>query len=426
MVEIKARAGDLVKLRLAREEMEGTLLESYDSSVLLVKLKSGYNIGILKASVFDCRVIKKYEKKENVKDKGVKNEKRNLPLIGLVITGGTIASKLDARTGGVNALTSTSEFKRFYPGLFDMVDVSIEAPFMLDSGSIGPDHWFQIATSVKKLINDKEVAGVVVAHGTDTLHYTSSALSFFLRDLGKPVVLTYAQRSIDRASSDAELNLKCAAKFALSNVAGVYVVGHADLNDNYCHALLGTKVRKLHTSRRDAFKAVNIGAIAKVWPDKVEFLSNFKARHDKSVELDAVFNDKVALLKFYPGQNPDILDYHVKEGYKGVVIEMLGLGQIAGPDVKNNWIPVIKKCIKQGMIICGAAQTIFGRLDAKVYSTGRELEKAGVIFLDDMLSECAFVKLGWVLGHKGFKGIEKVKEKMLENVSGEFNDLLTE
>jgi len=209
-------------------------------------------------------------------------------------------------------------------------------------------------------------------------------------------------------------------------VAGVYVVGHADLNDNYCHALLGTKVRKLHTSRRDAFKAVNIGAIAKVWPDKVEFLSNFKARHDNSVELDAVFNDKVALLKFYPGQNPDILDYHVKEGYKGVVIEMLGLGQIAGPDVKNNWIPVIKKCIKQGMIICGAAQTIFGRLDAKVYSTGRELEKAGVIFLDDMLSECAFVKLGWVLGHKGFKGIEKVKEKMLENVSGEFNDLLTE
>ncbi len=422
MTEINAKPGDLVKLKLAREELECTLLESYDSSVILVKLKSGYNIGIPRENVYGIEVLKRASEK---KEKKKIVEKKGLPTIGMIVTGGTIASKLDARTGAVNALTSTEEFAQYYPGLFSMANVKIDVPFMKLSENMSSEDWIVLSESVKKMLDDKDVEGVIVTHGTDTLHYTSAALSFFLRNLNKPVVLTFAQRSIDRASSDADLNLRCAARFALSDCAEVVIVGHANMDDEYCYALRGTKTRKMHTSRRDAFKSVNCEPIARVWSDRVEFLSSFRARHEKDCELDAVFNDKVALLTFYPGQSPDIIDYYRMHGYKGIVIEVLGLGHVSF-GTANSWEGAIKKAVREGMIICGAAQTIYGGLNAKVYSSGRELEKTGMIFLNDMLSETAFVKLGWLLGHRGWKMPDKAKEKMLENVAGEFNELLTE
>lgn len=410
--------GDYVKLRLAREELECTLLESYDTSIYLVKLKSGYNIGIPKENVLGFEVIKQYkEKKEKVEI----IQKKGLPSIGLIVTGGTIASKLDARTGAVSALTEPSEFARFYPKLFEIADVKIASPFMKLSENMMPEDWVVLAGEVKKMLDDKNIEGIIITHGTDTLHYTSAALSFFLKNLNKPVVLTYSQRSIDRASSDAELNLECAARFALSDCTEVVIVGHADMNDDYCYALRGTKARKLHSSRRDAFKPVNCGPLAKVWSDKVEFLSQFKARHSGASEIDAAFNDKVALVKFYPGQSADIIDYYRMHGFKGIVIEMLGLGHVS-----QSWVPALKKAIREGMVVCGACQTIYGRLNPNVYSTGRELENAGIIFLEDMLAETAFVKLGWILGHRGWMSVEKAREKMLENVAGELNEVLSE
>ena len=416
--------GDLVKLRLAREELECTLLESYDNSIHLVKLKSGYNIGIPKENVLGFEVLKKYQ----INDKKIEIPKsKGLPSIGLIVTGGTMASKLDAKTGAVSALTDVSEFAKFYPKLFKKVNVkTIEVPFMKLSENMGPEDWLVLAGVIKKMLDDNEIKGIIITHGTDTLHYTSAALSFFLANLNKPVVLTYAQRSIDRGSSDAELNLECAVRFALSDCAEVVIVGHADMNDDYCYALRGTKVRKMHSSRRDAFKAINCEPLAKVWPDKVTFLSQFKAQHPGAAELDAVFNDKVALVKFYPGQSADIIDYYRMHGFKGLVIEMLGLGHVAAGDSVNSWAPALKKAIREGMVVCGACQTIYGRLNPNVYSTGRELENAGVIFLEDILAETALVKLGWVLGHRGWMAYDKAKEKMLENFAGELNELLTE
>lgn len=411
-------AGDIVKLRLAREEVEGTLLESYEPSIVLIKLKSGYNIGIPKDHIFGEEIVKKYESRE-IKKK--LEPKKGLPSIGLVMTGGTISSKLDSRTGGAFPLSDVGEFAKIYPKLFEMVNVKISAPFMKLSENMSSEDWISLATAVKGLLDDKDIEGVIVTHGTDTLHYTSSALSFFLKNLNKPVVLTYSQRSSDRASSDADLNLRCAARMALSECAEVMLVGHADINDDFCYALRGTKTRKMHTSRRDAFKPINTSPIAKVWPDTVEFISQFKARHDGKSELDAVFNDKVALVTFYPGQSADVIDYYRMHGYKGLVINLLGLGHVSN---SGDWIPALKKAIREGMIVCGAAQTVYGSLNPMVYSTGRELEKTGIIFLKDMLAETAFVKLGWVLGHRGWQG--KARDKMLENMAGEFNELLTE
>lgn len=420
MAELNFNPGDEVKLRLALEEIEGRVLESPDSSIVLLKKASGYNIGIKKENILGARVVSKF--KDDKKEFKIE-KKAGLPSVGLIITGGTIAAKLDSRTGGVKWLTDVNEFLRFYPELMNIVNVkTIEVPFMTASESMTAEHWKKIAHCAEKMLNDDEIKGVIVTHGTDFLHYTSAALSFFLQDLNKPVVLTYSQRSIDRASSDANLNLQCAAQMALSDCAEVMLVGHATTNDDYCYALPGTKVRKMHSSRRDAFKAVNSSPIAKVWADgKIEFMREHKPRNKGKVKVDSEFTDKVALVKFYPGQTPDILDFYALK-HKGVVIEAAGLGHLAVSETGHNWIPTIKKHIKEGFVVCIAPQTIFGRLDPLVYSNGRELLDAGVISLEDMLAETALIKLGWVLGHTGWK--KYAKDKMLENVSGELNPKL--
>ena len=293
---------------------------------------------------------------------------------------------------------------------------------MVASENMNWEHWVKIAEEVEKMVDDENIDGIIITHGTDFLGYTGAALSFMLRDLCKPVVLTYAQRSIDRASSDANLNLKCAAFMALSDCAEVMIVGHASINDDFCYAMPGTKTRKMHSSRRDAFKVVNDIPIAKVFADgKIEFLRGYRPRNNEKTILDKQFSDKVALVKFYPGQTADILDFYALK-YRGIVIEASGLGHLPVGESGNSWIPTLKKHIRNGFVVCCTAQTIYGRLDPLVYSNGRELLDAGVIFLEDMLSESAFVKLGFVLGHYGWKG--KAKEKMLENMVGELNEKL--
>lgn len=416
MVELNFSAGDRVKLRLALEEREGVVVETADNSIVLLKLESGYNIGIPKENILAGRVIRKYKEEEK---KEVKIEKKEgLPSIGLIITGGTIASKVDYKTGGVKPIENTEEFLNFYPEILKIANIKrLESPFKILSENMTSEHWIKIAEIVNDMLKDPEIKGVVVSHGTDTLHYTSAALSFFLGRLGKPVVLTYSQRSIDRASSDANLNLQCAVRMALSDAAEVMLVGHASTNDDFCYALRGTKVRKMHSSRRDAFKSVNAEPIAKVWGDKVEFLSSYNKRDEKNkIELDVNYSDKVALVKFYPGQDASILDYYALK-CKGLVIESTGLGH-----VNIDWIASLKKHIRNGLVVCIAGQTIYGRVDEYVYSTAREMADAGCIFLEDMLAETAFVKLGWVLGHYGWKA--HVRENMLENVAGEMSEKL--
>jgi len=424
-MDINWQSGDSVRIRLAHEEIDGTVLESPDSSIVLLKLKSGYNIGIAKENILAGRILKKFKEEEQVEKEEEKFEgKKGLKNVGLVMTGGTIASKLDPRTGGVHPLTDVEEFKKFYPEVFERANVKkIVIPFMVASESMSWDNWIRVAESVHELLNDDEIEGVIITHGTDFLHYTAAALSFLLKNLNKPVVLTYSQRSIDRASSDAHLNLECAVNFALSDCAEVVLVGHATTNDDYCFALRGSKVRKMHSSRRDAFKPINTLPIAKVSPDKIEFLTPYHKRNDGKCEIDKDYTDKVALVKFYPGQDPSILDFYALK-YRGIVVEAAGLGHLPVSEAKHSWLPKLKKLIREGFVVCCTAQTINGRLDPYVYTNGRELVDAGVIFLEDMNSEAAFVKLGYVLGHYGWK--KNVKDKMLENMAGELSERIVE
>jgi glutamyl-tRNA(Gln) amidotransferase subunit D len=220
------------------------------------------------------------------------------------------------------------------------------------------------------------------------------------------------------------LNLICAARYATSDIAEVALVGHADLNDEKCFAMPATKVRKMHSSRRDAFKVINDEPIAEITKEKIKFLKEFNARdNSKKVKVDAKFLNQIAVIKIHPGISPEILDYYAEKKYKGIIIETTGLGHTPTMNSTNNWIPRLKKTIEKGITICGTAQTIFGGLNPNVYSPGRELQKTGMIFLKDMLSETAYVKLGWILGHKSWASDkDKIREKMLENISKEFNE----
>ena len=409
----KPKPGDEVIIKKLNGEEKGILLESQEIGKIMIKLNTGYNIGISKESVKSIEVVKsalKEAEEENFKMSGK-------PIVDFYLTGGTISSKLDPKTGGVKDLTSASEFFKIYPEIKELVDVRIKKPFTKWSENMDSQDWIVLTKQVVKSLNDSNVKAVIISHGTDFLHYTSAALSFFLKELNKPVVLTYSQRSSDRGSSDARLNLLCAARAALSDFAEVVLVGHASVEDDCCYVLRGTKVRKMHSSRRDAFKAVNCLPVAKVWPDKIEFISKYKKRNKNKVREEAFF-EKVALIKFYPGQSPEILEHYYKKGFKGVVIEMSGLGQVI-TEGKNSWIPKLTEVIEKGMVVCAAPQTLYGRLDPYVYEAGRRILKTGVIYLEDMLPETALVKLGWVLGKE--KNKKKAEKLMKENIAGEFN-----
>ena len=280
--------------------------------------------------------------------------------------------------------------------------------------------WKKLAETCEKLLNNDKIDGIILTHGTDFLHYSAAALSFFLRDLNKPIALTYSQRSIDRGSTDAALNLLCSARYAISDIAEVALIGHKNLNDEICLAMPGTKVRKMHTSRRDTFKIINSSPLAEVTKDKIKILKNFNAKNSNKIKLDAKYSDKVALIKIHPGQSPEILNFYAKSGIKGIILELTGLGHTPAKGSKYNWLPTIKKLINSGITICGAPQTLHGRLNPNVYSAGRDLQKTGLIFLEDMLPETAFVKLSWVLGHKSWKN--QIKEKMLTNFAGEISE----
>jgi len=420
------KPGDVVEVSIHNEIEKGTLLESHDRGILLLKLGSGYNLGLKKEDISEIKVVEERVKEEvgEVEELKLSGKK---PVIDFYLTGGTISSKLDASTGGVKWLIDGRELFSVYPEIFDIADIRVKSPFMKSSENMNSKDWMRLAKLIGKSLNDPHVKGVIVSHGTDFLHYTSSALSFMLGKLNKPVVLTYSQRSSDRGSSDSRLNLICSAHMALSDVAEVMLVGHANMDDEYCYALKGVKVRKMHTSRRDTFRPINCKPIAKVWGDgKIEMVRNNVNKRVRGgvknrVKVDAVFDNRIALVKFYPGQDISILDYYRKKGYRGLIIEMSGLGHVIS-DGKNNWIPKLREIIKKGMFVYAVPQTIYGRLDPYVYSPGRKLLDVGVVFLNDILPETTWVKLGWVLGHKSWRGSVATRVKMLENISGEFNE----
>lgn len=410
--------GDKVKIKLKNKEEIECIIIKVEKDFFIIKLKNGYNIGIEKKEIDN---IEKIGKKELEKFPEAKIESKATKNIVVIIAGGTISSRVDYTTGAVSSLMKPENLFFLTPKLFEIANIKIDFAFSLLSENITPKHWKFLAKKCEKWLKDSSIDGIIITHGTDTLHYTAAALSFMLKNINKPIVLTYAQRSSDRPSTDAILNLIASAYIALSDIAEVVVVGHANIDDDYCFVLRGTKVRKMHSTRRDTFRPINCLPIAKI--DKngnIEFISEYRKKQDvkENPKADLSFNEKVALIKFYPNCDASILDFYYKKGYKGIVIEATGMGHVSS-EGKNNWLKKIKKLSKK-MLICFAPQTIYGSLNPYVYSTARELSKANVVYLKDILPETAYVKLGYVLGKT--KNLEKAKELMLTNMANEFNE----
>ncbi len=416
-----ARVGSLLRVTSKSGEVfEGFLIprsEYADRHHILLKMRNGYNIGIHHERAEKIEVIGEGQKPHFTKPHSAPRH-TGLPRVSMISVGGTIASRVDYRTGAVQPALTADELTSVVPELASIAEVEAHILYSELSENFTPKHWEGMAEEAARGINEG-ADGIVIAHGTDTMHYTSAALSFALRDLPVPVLVVGAQRSSDRPSSDAASNLTGAVGIAgQADLAAVGIAMHEGLSDDRIVAHKGTRVRKCHTSRRDTFKSINSPPLARyqLSTGQVEIFDN-SPRRDKTRKLDVKphFDEHAYLLKSYPGFNPHLIEAAVDLGARGIVLEGTGLGH-----VPKHCFESIRKGLKRDVPFFMTSQTIWGRVDMSVYSTGRDLVNIGVMPLEDMLPETAFVKLSWVLAQA--KTTERIQELMTTPVAGEITD----
>ena len=437
--KFNVKLGDSVMIEANNATHVGILIPRYeyaDANHLVLKLKSGYNIGIKIGKIKSIKKITekldpnmkpdtyyKYKDYFSHKNTDENFSQSQLPNLSLLSTGGTISSKIDYRTGGVMAALTAKELNDSIPELTRIANIDPEVVLSEYSENIKPEHWSLIARKVSNNILSGKYDGIIVSHGTDTMHYTSAALSFALQNLPIPVVLVGAQRSSDRPSSDASLNLIGACTFATrSKFSGVFVAMHYSISDEVIACHIGTRVRKNHTSRRDAFHSIDVYPFSLIKKDQIEISRQYTdlkfQERNKNLESMVVrpnFENKVSLLKFYPGFDCRMIDYCVDLGHRAIILEGTGLGHI-----NKECFSQIKNAVNKGIIIFMTSQCIWGRTALTVYDTGRDLLNLGVIPLSNMTSETALVKAMWCFGN--FTEENEVIKTMTSNIANEFTN----
>ena len=406
--------GDSVKI-LADLTYSGIIMPRYehnDDKHIVLKLKSGYNIGL------DIEKIETIEKIKSVRKKIEKNEEvkqvDGLSKILLISTGGTIASKIDYRTGAVTPVLTAEELNLSVPELAKIANIDTKVLFSEYSENIMPEHWLKIAEKINEY-SKSDYSGIIIAHGTDTMHYTSAFLSFALAGFPLPIALVGSQRSSDRASSDAALNLIGAVKFLVEcKTNGIYIVMHQDENDEAIACHIGTRVRKNHTSKRGAFQTVGDNPAFIVYNNEIHRNMKDNFFRIKEYKHKIKLNLKVALVKYHPGYDPNMLKTIIDEEYKAIIFEGTGLGHVG-----KNMYPIIKIANERGIFMGMTSQCIDGRVRMTVYESGRDLLNLGIIPLEDMIPEVALVKAMWASGNS--ENREDIKEIMLDKIASEFS-----
>ncbi|MGN0130586.1 Glu-tRNA(Gln) amidotransferase subunit GatD [Methanomethylophilus alvi] len=411
-----AEEGCTLSIETSGKSYKGVLMPHHEFSgedIVILKVKSGYNIGIRIDESAEIEVVSKPV--ERVKPESAEETKEGLKTIVLIGTGGTIASYVDYRTGAVHPALSTSDMINAVPEIKEVANLKAKVLFSIFSENMTVPHWQKLAEAIAEEL-DGGADAVIVPHGTDTMGYTASAVSFMLGEVSKPVVFVGAQRSSDRPSSDASCNLMAAAKFCVEGGrAGVFVVMHDGPGDDSFAVHCGTRVRKMHTSRRDAFKSINVPPVAHVDKDgKIVFNVPGRAVSDAKVEARSAMCTDVVLLQFYPGMDPALFHDVVMKS-KGVVIAGSGLGH-----VNSNMVPLIKEATDAGIIVVVTSQCLNGRTNLNVYNTGRDMLAAGAITVWDMLPETAYTKLMWALANTS--SVEAAKVVMQTPLAGEMSD----
>lgn len=410
--------GDTISVKKDNIQYHGMLLdraEDADELHIVLKLDNGYNIGVSLTGA-EIDLLEKGEKpKIDLPPLEITKDPQKMD-VSIISTGGTVASIIDYKTGAVHPAFTADDLLRATPELLEEANISGKAIMNILSENMRPELWSQAALAVADEINNG-ADGVIVAHGTDTMHYTAAALSFIL-ETPVPIVITGAQRSSDRPSSDAFLNLMSSVAVAKSDIAEVTVCMHASENDTHAHLHRGTRVRKMHTSRRDTFQSINSPPLAKVRDGRVKIkdkITPYHKRGECKLKINDSLEEKVAFIKSFPGITGELIDYHVDKGYKGLLIEGTGLGHC--PD---HLIPSVQRATDENILVVMTSQCLYGRTNLNVYSTGRKLLSAGVTPVGDMLPETAYVKLVWSLGQT--TKLEEVKEIMKTNLRGELGD----
>jgi len=405
--------GDFVKIQ-SDITYSGIIMPRYehsDDKHIALKLKSGYNIGLELEKIQNIEKIQSDERKIESKENFEKNPK--LPKILLLSTGGTIASKVDYRTGAVTPVLTAEELNSSVPELAEIANVDAEVLFSEYSENITPEHWLKVAKKLDEY-SKSDYAGIIIAHGTDTMHYTSSFLSFALSGFPIPIALVGSQRSSDRASSDAALNLIGAVQFLLGcNTNGVYVVMHQDENDESIACHFGTRVRKNHTSKRGAFQTIGDSPAFIIVNEKIYRNNSKEFFKENKYQPKINIKTNVALVKYYPGYDPELFGKILDMNYQAIIFEGTGLGHIG-----KTMYEKIKKAHEKGVFLGMTSQCIDGRVRMTVYESGRDLMNLGITPLENMISEVALVKAMWVLGN--FNG-EEVKKIMLQEIASELS-----
>jgi glutamyl-tRNA(Gln) amidotransferase subunit D len=408
---------DIVELKTKKTTLQGIILPRNEYSApnfIEIKLKNNYNLGI---NLNDVTEIKKTGKKEAIykipEKKFPKN--KNLPNIKLLGTGGTVASRLDYTTGAVIPSFTPGELFSSVPELAEICNLECETAFEILSENMKPEYWQELAEKIKSAA-DAGIEGILIGHGTDTMSFTSAALAFMLENLSIPVVITGSQRSSDRPSSDAALNLINAAVVASSDISEVLVTMLGSSSHDYGLIHRGTLVRKMHSSLREAFRTIDQVPLGMIQNRKIKmFSSDYKKRSNREIILKTKFEKKIALVYSYPGMESELIDFYIDKDYKGIVFAGTGLGHL------STYVhETIKRAIQEGITILMTTQTLHGFVGMDVYSTGRELQNLGVIPGKNILPEVGYVKLGWALGQT--QDPNEIKNLLLTNIAGEFID----
>ncbi|PIE21976.1 MAG: Glu-tRNA(Gln) amidotransferase GatDE subunit D [Planctomycetota bacterium] len=416
LVREKAPVWSEVTLKTSRGDFSGVILprsETADAEHISLKLATGYNIGIRHDTVESILVEGRKVANYQIPEKEFPFDPKK-PRVKLFGTGGTIASRLDYRTGAVIPAFSPGELYGSVPELADICNMETEKLYGVFSENMGPEQWMGTARAIAAEI-EKGVAGIVVGHGTDTMHHTAAALTFMVQDSPVPIVMVGSQRSSDRPSSDAAINLINATRTAAtSDIAETMVCMFGPTSDKYGLLHRGTRVRKMHSSYRSTFRTLSDIPLGKIDMNGVTpFRSDYnKRRDDNQVKLNAVFDDRVAIVYYYPAMKPDVIESLVDNGYKGIVIAGTGLGHVNKP-----LYPALDRAREAGVHVYMTVQTLWGYVQMYVYETGRMIMEKGVVPAANMLPEVAYVKLGWALGQS--HDPEEVKRIMLTPICGE-------
>lgn len=407
-------------------ELVGTVLpryELFDRDHITLKLDNGYNVGIRISNITEAREEPPRPPAGIVELRAeAPEEDPRLPRVIILGTGGTIASKVDYETGGVKPTLTVRDILEAVPEIAGVARLETQVVYNIFSEDMEPRHWSELATIVAGKLEEDPERGIIIAHGTDTMALTAAALSFALRNLPRPISLVGAQRSSDRPSSDSAFNLISAAIYATGGIGEVAVVMHGETGDTYALAHRGTRVRKMHTSRRDAFQSIDSLPLARIDP-RERILTRLRddarglAPKDR-LEVHPTFSNDVVLLKFYPGMKPEFIEYLVNQGARGIVLEGTGLGHVA-----NRLVSSIKRAVDSGAVVVMTSQCLFGQVNMNVYSTGRRLLEAGVVSGEDMLPETAYVKLSWLLANTSSP--EEAASMVPQNLVGEIEERRT-